>query len=355
MIARVAVASSALRENAEQRTPRELTLIHRSTAELLLAHGLLVFADNRAQQDFVRAVTELGRTAPGASKAWETAMLMLRVSGRTGFAGEPTPVALDVLARVDELTRCWKGRIEVAVVDDSRATRLGVGEDDLSWVEPASKIEITRVEASGHCQRIDALQRQAATGCATTGSRRDDVWRLYFEPIVRHAGEIHILDRYAGTNVVRQDEDPRAGDFPPRALPWLFRKIDEIRGSSVDVQLYTGSDGPAPRGASPRVLTANDVATALTRTWGGTPGQRAISSVQVYVAQWNGALPHDRHLWADISCCVEVPAGFDRFDRRSLREDVALVYRWLPEPLEKARREEEAVRTDASVSSAVLA
>jgi hypothetical protein len=351
MIAPIAVSASAIRSSCNGRNVRELNALHEDITEAVLAHGHVVFASDSERSQFIRSLKELERHAPDASKRWEAALIALQAYGRTQTRHPPAETSLEDVASLGALRRSWRGHLGVAVVEDDKAESLGVEERAWSWVDPETGIEVARAGAGWHCATFKGFRDLWTEGVVETGTSRDELWERFLLSIVPYSHTISIFDRYAASNIIRRHRDSQAHRYRITALGWLLQQIDATVGAQVEVELFTGNDAGAGG-----TVTISQLRDAVSTVWGGRPGARAIQRIYLHMASWaeSRQLPHDRHIRFDVGCAVEFPAGLSVLDKPRLREDVTVVYKWLPTPLRKAETAEDDVRNDATTVTATI-
>jgi hypothetical protein len=94
---------------------------------------------------------------------------------------------------------------------------LGVPEDDASFVEAASGIEVARVDLPRESQRFQTAIAVAGADIPRN-TDRSNVWTERFEPLASVTKTVTILDRYA---VIRLLEGNGQG------LEWFMQRLDQ--------------------------------------------------------------------------------------------------------------------------------
>ena len=197
------------------------------------------------------------------------------------------------------------------------------------------------------------------SGVLLKGTDRDEMWDQIFRPLAVASRRITIVDRYLSKALQSSAAGVAEGRAPRRShVTWLLDRIhtggDPER--TVKVSIVTGvdqKDSPddsaglesaftaawSPTGEG-RIKTVELVAGYWPRPAGSAPDQRGRRQAP----QADVQLPHDRHISFDVACAIEIPAGIDRFHRPPAAEDVSVIYRWLPDGMDKVRDAEDAVR-----------
>lgn len=348
MITPVGVSVEVIRESLA-RDLRELNAMHEDLTDALLAHGLLVLASEDAGRDFRRALADLARVAPDAEKRWEAALSSLHSARRLSTWRPPIEPPLERIRDVKSLRTSWRDAICVAFVDDEAADALGVPQSEWSFIDPESEMDITRGRSAWRSSTFRTLRELALDGCFERGTERDEVWTRFFEPLVWFSRRIVIFDRYAASNAIRRQTDPRRDEFEMTALGWLLQGIDESdMADPIEVDIFSGDDG-----ASGGIEQFEE---AVRFVLDGDPGAGAIQRIDLYMGSWgqNPRLPHDRHIRFDLGCVAELPAGLHVFNKPKLRADVSIAYRWLNRSLRKAEAAERFVRRDPNTTRATI-
>lgn len=211
---------------------------HRQLIELLQSHGQLVFADADDRSTFLTAIRAL---PPSIRQLWTTALPAFLAAS----ANPAIDRALAEVRTVPDLTAHWRARIEVAFFADIKARSLGLTPGDASFVEPTSKIEVTRIDLARESERFRRALNLVGADIPRNADR-GDVWRERFEPLATAVKTVTILDRYAVDQLLRGQG---------QGLEWFLGRLD--RSSQVHVHLIAQLDAPqrtAPACAALRAL-----------------------------------------------------------------------------------------------------
>jgi hypothetical protein len=339
MIAPVGLSADALTDTCGY-TGSRLTAMHRELAEVLLAHGQLVFADAEAEEYFRECILALGEISPTAAKYWDGVLQ----HGRLAHAKPHSATPLERMIELSELIATWDGIIHAALLEPERAEALGAPAGSISWRPPGGAIEIANHDAGPASETFADLRRLDATRAIRKGADRDAVWDERLGPLVRAAANVHILDRYLGSNLMAHYR--RNPDRLPAELSeaeWLLQRVARD-GESVRVSIYTQYRA----GDGERLVTAA-FRGAVRRVVRGNSGIEEIRLFAIPASSWQ---PHDRHLRAD-NAGIELSAGFDRLREASTVDAFTMTYMYAAD-VGKLVDEENAVRRELGGPPVVL-
>ncbi len=161
------------------------------------------------------------------------------------------------------------------------------------------------------------------------------MWRQLFAPLAKTSKEVFLFDKYLFS---------RLFEVADEHLTWMLGKLDETmpRGSKVHLVAARGTPGEYGADRVPR-----DAREAESKLREYLPqALKNIGEIEVVLAPSVRArdMHHDRHIRFSSGAGVELPAGFDRLQDRTLGENFGFSYRSSLETLRELLGREQAVR-----------
>lgn len=153
MIATVSLSADALLDDCV--SGQRFDDLHQRLAQLLLAHGQLVFADLAAEAYFHERVRKLEQVSAVAAKAWE----LLALYGRSTRASRASVQAVEELVDLTDLVDSWDGVVEAVLMEPGRAAMLGFEPPAVAWWCPSGQLEVVCHDTPTGSQTLAALQR----------------------------------------------------------------------------------------------------------------------------------------------------------------------------------------------------
>ena len=339
MIARMSVSAEALRRLAGTGEADQAVMLarHKDLATACLEHGCLVLSNSQETADFRAWLNEIRTSSPGAFKLWAETFTTLREKRRVLQLNPGTAQLLDAVQDIAELRAEWAGKTQLAIVRDDQAQALGLPNGEMSFIDDPSGIDIAPGSLAIHCRTLADLRERAAEGVFEQGDSRELFWETVLRPLAENAHVITMFDRYLYKGMLRW-RDYRDQDV----VPWLLSRIDELDPSARRQVVLMGAINPEQ--PDPFPASADSVVSLINEHWRPLTGG-GIRAIEVVGARrWP---PHDRHMSFDLGVGITVPAGFDRFAQREVRDEegVEWSYRWKPRAMRKLTTAESLVRT----------
>lgn len=341
MIAAVGLAPGLIRSLKSPGGPEDLAELmdrHMSVIEPLRDHSSVVMSSADDITELRAALSELAERSPDVRKRWEELLVFLRKRRRFEAAEDGCRPPLDAIETSADLMPEWKGRIEVAALPATQAARLGVGPASSYLEDAASHIEITKGNLLRRSRKIGRYAGLAKAGLVPEGSDRDQWLAEVLMPLIRRATRVDIVDRYLYVELKKRDGRRGAGIRPAEHVGWLLDAVRRAEGPPKHVRLVggVGESVMPPDAASARALVRD--------AYPGLGG--AVAELQIVGAKWRPQrLPHDRHISFDLGLAIEIPAGLDRFSRKTIidPEGVTWLFRSTPAGYGKCRDERDRI------------
>jgi hypothetical protein len=126
-------------------------------------------------------------------KLWEKAIFM----NRTSIFNSPR----GCLARVENLDdlRVFRRHLDLACLDEVRASLLGMPEDAVSFLPEDLDLEVCRLDLADRSKAFGKSRRLSKEDIAS-GRKVDEVWQERFSALAEFSRHITLLDRYSMHN-----------------------------------------------------------------------------------------------------------------------------------------------------------
>lgn len=341
MLARIALAPSALVDLGAGLPVRTAKQNHLELIRTLSAHGCLIFANPSETASFVKVVRGAD-LPPGTSQKWQALIeeFLKRRPKRVLMLEPDHGVAFEEITSLDQLSSVWATKAGIAIVDDSLSEKLGLPEED-GWVSlPEQGLDVTAAWAATHCPRLTHFRNLKDSGWLPPGGARTEFWDDVLGPVASLSHKAVIVDRYLFSGRGRPDL---------RHLTWLMEGLHSALRPESCVTLIA---------EQPNLREPEYLIDLLARQW----PKQATTPVQIEIVllpeklRGGGQLvfPHDRHIRFDVGCAVIPFAGFDRLREPRLRDPDGMKwsYVWAKNPLQALLDAEHRVTSNAKAISA---
>jgi hypothetical protein len=288
---------------------------------MLIGHGVIVFGHNGPSM-LREALEDLAAHSPDARKAWDVALPMIRQTTNESLA------AVEGFGDAAALCHTWEDSTDVILLEEPRATRLGLAPSAHSYRPTGSRLELARFTALWSADSFSVVRSLAQDQTVLSGASRSMCWDDRFEKLAKWSRHVSVLDRYVGKNL-----PIGAGG----ELEWLLGRLDSTC-PGCQVAVYTISDTQG-------FPNSSTLAQKLRRVANRALGAGGITEIWLTSAPRHAgrfSFPHDRHLRFDSSV-FELSAGLDRLGHATVRDSFSCLYGWHPGHLRKARDNESAV------------
>lgn len=163
--------------------------IHMRFLELWRDFGVLVDGNsNLASSDLATAINSLPQDI---RKPWQDALRFHRFSN-TGGNWRALNKAQNRKHLLD-----YKGKIDLAIFEDTRAAALGLPVNDGAALDSASALEICRLDFVDQSKSFQEA-RAISSSTIRKGEKPPDIWKTRFAGLAEHSrSHIAIIDRYA--------------------------------------------------------------------------------------------------------------------------------------------------------------
>jgi hypothetical protein len=342
----MSITTEALRRLAGPGEPNAAILRarHKELTTACLEHGCLVLSNPEEVKDFRAWLDELKTISPDTYKLWVATFKDLHAKRRVRRLSPSTDRLLDAVQDISELRAEWTGRTELAIVREDQAYALGLPAGEISFIDEPSHIDIAAGPVAAYSRTLEQLRELAAAGVCEHGDSRELFWDRVLRALAAEAHVVTVLDRYLFKGMIRW----RSG-FDTDVVPWLLTRIDELDPPRQRRVVVMGAIDPEQPDTFPR--SARAAAELIRAHWAPLTGGGIREIEVVGLRRWPA---HDRHISFDLGVAIGVPAGFDRFARRTIQqaEGVEWSYRWSPRAMRKHATEESRVTTSPGVQTA---
>jgi len=347
VIAKVSVSPSVLGPVPPDASKAEKAFLKRNLqalAKSLVQHGCLVAADKDDAVALLQAAKELEQTAPGPSKAWLEALIMLKDCDRW-YVTSPNRPPVSGATEVGSLRDNWKGAVRVVVVDQDQSEAMGIFDCDTRSQPEISPMMVARDSAT-----FDRLSKLAEAGVWKASQSREDFWARVLRPLAQRSKCIEICDRFMLRGMVERAEGARQSEDDD-ALSWLLKRIDEDGFDGTTVAVYTSlGENVRIKGESIQAPGNPELVKELIDEYFQVGGGK-IKMLEAHAVFWKkmkfADRPHDRHISFSCGADIGLERGLDSFDSESVEASsgIAWTYGHSQETKSKNAQERRAIES----------
>jgi hypothetical protein len=272
VLVRVALESPALLDVAGDGSA-PFRAMHRDLVAELRSRGVLTFGNDGDEKAFFLIVASLPQAI---RKLWDAALPTMVQA----FADPRAGLTLAEVQDSTSLNTNWGGRVAIGVVSRAKAMQFGMHPDAVSFPDPVSNIEITRMDLVRESPRFREAH-ESSVADIPRGADRETIWAERFAPMAEAARSVAILDRYVVVDLL-SNKRPYQG----QGLVWFLEKLDA--GPPVAVHLLAEASSRSQTGQACTALTR--LRSALT-----TGGVRSLTVTLAETAAFRHAA-HARHV-----------------------------------------------------------